>query len=223
MTKAIWMLGLATATGCYAGVPDDETGQPWQTAGDAESGDSGASASGSASSASGSSASDGNDTSGSTVSDGSASGQADTSGDGTSGDDATTSDSGQPDPNDSAAQYCVDVINMYRATLNLPPYDRWVEAEACSDEEAAMDAASGQPHGAFGMCGESAQNECPGWGGSLQSVLDGCLAAMWAEGPGEDFQQHGHYINMSSTQYSKVACGFHETQGGEIWAVQNFN
>ncbi|NJK32707.1 MAG: CAP domain-containing protein [Deltaproteobacteria bacterium] len=45
---------------------------------------------------------------------------------------------------------------------------------------------------------------------------------MWAEGPGEDFQKHGHYINMSSTQYTMVACGFYETSEGEFWSVQNF-
>ena len=45
---------------------------------------------------------------------------------------------------------------------------------------------------------------------------------MWAEGPGADFQAHGHYINMSSTKYSKVACGFYKTPGGSVWAIQNF-
>jgi hypothetical protein len=45
---------------------------------------------------------------------------------------------------------------------------------------------------------------------------------MWAEGPGADFQTHGHYINMSSTKYTKVACGFYETPTGSVWAVQDF-
>jgi len=45
---------------------------------------------------------------------------------------------------------------------------------------------------------------------------------MWAEGPGDDFSAHGHYINMSSTQYTMASCGFHTTGGASVWAVQNF-
>ncbi|RYE87554.1 MAG: hypothetical protein EOO75_14315, partial [Myxococcales bacterium] len=37
-----------------------------------------------------------------------------------------------------------------------------------------------------------------------------------------DFQKHGHYINMSSDTFTKVACGFHQTSQGSYWAVQNF-
>jgi uncharacterized protein YkwD len=45
---------------------------------------------------------------------------------------------------------------------------------------------------------------------------------MWAEGPGADFNLHGHYINMSNPDFTKVACGFYETAQGDYWAVQNF-
>jgi hypothetical protein len=119
-------------------------------------------------------------------------------------------------------QYCVDKINEYRATLSLPPLARWADAEVCSDGEAKADSETGQAHSAFGKCGESAQNECPGWPGPVQSLLDGCLQVMWDEGPGEDFSKHGHYINMSSTSYTQVACGFFQTSQGGYWAVQNF-
>ena len=123
----------------------------------------------------------------------------------------------------SLQQACVDAINGYRATLDLPPYARWTDAEACSDDEAESDAATNTPHGAFGSCNEYAQNECPGWpGDDPEGSLLGCLAQMWAEGPGEDFQTHGHYINMSSTKYTQVACGFYTTGSGDLWAIQNF-
>lgn len=125
------------------------------------------------------------------------------------------------DPLESYRQKCVDQINTYRATLSLPPYQRWTSAETCTDGEAKSDSQTGQAHGAFPSCGESAQNECPGYPG-LDSTVTTCLAQMWAEGPGADFQQHGHYINMSSTKYSKVACGFYQTPGGSVWAIQNF-
>ena len=136
--------------------------------------------------------------------------------------DTSNGDDGGDTDHEHAAQYCVDVINMYRASIGVPPLQRWVEAEACSNEEAASDAMTGEAHGAFGACGESAQNECPGWPGPPEQLLDGCLELMWAEGPGEPFSEHGHYINMSSTAYSMVACGFHETENGSWWAVQNF-
>ena len=123
---------------------------------------------------------------------------------------------------ESASTQCVDIINMYRATLGLPPYVRWVDGEDCAADEARQDSESGEPHGAFGQCDESAQNECPGWSGPPEDMIGPCLELMWAEGPGADFQQHGHYINMSSTDYTEVACGFSETSSGDIWAVQNF-
>lgn len=125
------------------------------------------------------------------------------------------------DPDEAATQLCVDTINMYRATVGLAPLERWRDAEACSDAEAASDGKTGTAHGAFGMCGEAAQNECPGWPGPPASMITGCLELMWDEGPGEDFAAHGHYITMSNPDYTRVACGFAEGDGG-VWSVQNF-
>jgi hypothetical protein len=119
-------------------------------------------------------------------------------------------------------QYCVDKINEYRATLSLSPYARWKDGEGCADGEAKSDSETMKAHGAFGTCGEFAQDECPGWPGPEIKLLDGCLAQMWAEGPGEPYSAHGHYINMSSTKYTQAACGFYQTPDGKFWAVQNF-
>ena len=80
---------------------------------------------------------------------------------------------------------------------------------------------SQQAHGAFGQCSENAQNECLGWPGPPEGMITGCLQVMWAEGPG-DFQNHGHYINMSNPQYTQVACGFFTMANGDVWAVQDF-
>lgn len=121
-----------------------------------------------------------------------------------------------------ATQLCLDTINMYRATLDLPPYQRWTEKEACATDEATQDFQSGTGHGAFGQCGEFAQNECPDWSAPAESMIADCLAQMWAEGPGTDFSKHGHYLNMSSTKYTKVACGFSSAVKGVLWAVQDF-
>lgn len=120
------------------------------------------------------------------------------------------------------AQDCVDRINQFRWECQcLPPLARWTDAETCSDDQSSNDQAANSPHGNFGACGEWAQNTCPNWG-SEQDVIVGCLQAMWDEGPGEPFSAHGHYINMSSTDYTKVACGF-SSSGAGVWANQNFS
>ncbi|MEZ4459067.1 MAG: hypothetical protein R3E66_04940 [bacterium] len=116
---------------------------------------------------------------------------------------------------------CVQRINQFRWECQcLPPLERWTDGEACADQQAANDAAKNAPHDGFssGICSPRgfAQNECPGWGG-WDRVNSACLQQMWDEGPGEPFSAHGHYINMSSTQYTMVACG----EGGG-WFVQNF-
>lgn len=119
-------------------------------------------------------------------------------------------------------QDCVDRINQLRWECQcLPPLQRWVDAEACSDEQSRSDQDGGGPHGNFGACGEFAQNTCPGWP-STADVVDGCLQAMWDEGPGEPYSAHGHYINMTNPEYTKVACGFSSSSGG-VWSNQNFS
>ena len=138
---------------------------------------------------------------------------------GSTGTGAGSTSSGGPA---GAAQTCVDAINQYRSTLGLAAYSRWTDAESCADGQAASDSQSGSAHGAFGACGENAQNECPGWSGPPEQMIGACLDMMWAEGPGADFSAHGHYINMSSTEYTKVACGFTVLGDGSVWAVQDF-
>ena len=153
---------------------------------------------------------------GTRTSSGAASTSGGTSG-GTSGD--TSSSSGASGTaGGSPAEVCVATINEYRATKGLPPYARWTDAETCADGESQSDAMTLRAHGAFGKCGEFAQNECPGWPGPAGTMIPKCLASMWAEGPGG-----GHYDAMSSTKYTKVACGFGAASDGSIWAAQNFH
>ncbi|WP_394826287.1 CAP domain-containing protein [Pendulispora albinea] len=125
----------------------------------------------------------------------------------------------QPPPptGSDATSICVDKINAYRATLGLPPYARWSDKEVCASGQAKSDSETSKPHGAFGKCSEWAQNECPGWPGPAEKMIPGCLEMMWGEGPGG-----GHYDNMSSKKYTKVACGFYTMPNGKVWAVQDF-
>jgi len=126
---------------------------------------------------------------------------------GTSGDGGTggggESVSGIPDEElATLRQVCVDEINMYRATLSLPPMDRATpEQELCSDQGAKKDGDSGNAHSSAGRgnpCatgggfnpfpGFGSQNTCPGYpvGGfgaaTIAEALQGCLEQMWAEG-----------------------------------------
>jgi hypothetical protein len=52
-------------------------------------------------------------------------------------------------------------------------------------------------------------------------IMTQCLKQMWAEGPpaaGKD----NHWLNMSNSAYTKVACGFFQTPDGSWWATQDF-
>ena len=120
---------------------------------------------------------------------------------------------------------CVARINQLRWECQcLPPLQRWRGGEKCANRLAKYDSKRGI-HAGFNdaVCEPrgSAQNECPGWP-STEETIDGCLQAMWDEGPGRRFSKHGHYINMSSRKYTQVACGFHKARKGSVWSVQDF-
>lgn len=121
----------------------------------------------------------------------------------------------------AAASLCVDTINHYRTMVGLASLARWTDAEACANGQSQSDSASGIGHGSFTQCGEVAQNECPGWSGTTTSASNGCLGAMWNEGPGIG-EAHAHYVTMSNTNYTMVACGFYTTATGLLWSVQDF-
>ena len=120
---------------------------------------------------------------------------------------------------------CVRRINQLRWKCQcLPPLARWKGGEKCANQHSKYDAKRGI-HAGFnrGVCEPKgfAQNECPAWP-STTRIIDGCLQRMWDEGPGRRFSKHGHYLNMSSPRYKRVACGFAKASDGEVWSVQNF-
>ncbi len=145
------------------------------------------------------------------------------------------------DPHADSRNACVDHINELRAADGLPPYEHWRGVEECIDGQASADQSSNTPHGTFGDCGESSQNECLGHG---EEGIVACLDQMWAERElagcagcdacrdGDnaacdncDFSGDatgdvcGHYVNMSSKSYSMAACGFSDVGG---WNTINF-
>lgn len=121
----------------------------------------------------------------------------------------------------TARSQVVARINQLRATVSLPALTEWTAQAGCADTQAHTDAAANASHTAFGTCQEAAQNECPGWP-AMSQIAATCVEQMWNEGPGADFNTHGHYINMTSTSYHKVAVGFYTTSTGTVWALMNF-
>lgn len=127
-----------------------------------------------------------------------------------------------PPASDDPHQDCVDRINQLRWECQcLPPLARWTDAEACTDDQSGADQSVNGAHANFGSCNEFGQNTCPNWG-SDEEVIGGCFQSMWDEGPGEPFSEHGHYINMTNPDYTKVACGFSSGASG-VWSNQNFS
>jgi len=121
----------------------------------------------------------------------------------------------------AARERCFEETNAYRARVGAPPLVPRHDKVACSDVDARGDATNGTVHGGSGKCGLAAQNECPGWPGTGAGIVSGCLQSMFAEGPGEPYRAHGHYINMTNREYRGLACGFHES-GGKVWLIQNY-
>jgi Zn ribbon nucleic-acid-binding protein len=122
-------------------------------------------------------------------------------------------------------------VNQFRACVCLPPLARWNAGEACADMDSAYDMTQNSAHAGFiaGICSPegNAQDECPGWQSSTM-VVSQCLQQMYDEGPpptnpcdGACYQAHGHFINMTNTSYTMVACGI-ATVNGKVTAVQDF-
>lgn len=133
----------------------------------------------------------------------------------------TSDPSGGSDPYADARRLCVEKINSFRATLDLPPLDHWSEKDKDTDDQARFDSEIGIAHSAFGACGEEAQNECPYYR-SVEAIIETCLDQQWDEGPGEPYSEHGHYINMTNPQYTKISVGFYVSLNGDVWGIQNF-
>ncbi len=120
-------------------------------------------------------------------------------------------------------EYCLDVINKYRASESKAALTLADESkQSCTDKQAANDLKDNKAHGHFGDCGEFAQNSGPNinlsWIKTEKEIVDTYLEMMWDEkklvesgerkpSKSEDYSYIGHYLNMSSTKYTTVACG----------------
>jgi hypothetical protein len=130
-------------------------------------------------------------------------------------------------------QDCVNRINQFLTECAcLPALERRTDGEDCANQMAEYDADKNTAHAGAkaNICQPGgSQNECPGYASNNQ-VISLCMQQMWDEGPppsgsctGSCYEMHGHYINMTDPTVTKVACGFHTTPSGDVWAVQNFS
>jgi hypothetical protein len=124
---------------------------------------------------------------------------------------------------DDPAQFCVDTINSLRASIGLPPYARWTAAESCASSQANDDGLAARPgRSGFQRCGEAAQSECPA-SGTASDAIGTCLQLMWTQGSiPVPLASQRDYNNMTSTTYTKVACGFAIVRG-RVWTTQDFH
>ncbi len=130
-------------------------------------------------------------------------------------------------------QDCVDRINQFLTQCAcLPALKRRKDGEDCANQMAKYDAEQNKAHAGIRakICEPGgSQNSCPGYS-SNQQVIGLCLQQMWDEGPpptenctGDCYEMYGHFINMTDDSVTQVACGFHTTASGKVWAVQNFS
>jgi hypothetical protein len=130
----------------------------------------------------------------------------------------------------TAKQFCVSETNRYRAMNGKPALAESAQLEAYADTGAMHDFTT-SPHDHFSTTSGGglafAENECPqqgNWryseGEDLDMVVGNCIAAFYAEGPGSDYNTHGHYINMMG-DYGSLGCGIYYADG-KITIVQDY-
>lgn len=132
--------------------------------------------------------------------------------------------------NATPKQFCVSETNRYRAMDGKPPVAESAALETYADAGAMQDFTS-SPHAHFSATSGGglamAENECPvqgNWmlepGGVMTALVGRCVAAFYAEGPGTDYNTHGHYINMMG-DYANLGCGIYQ-MGTGVTIVQDY-
>ena len=102
--------------------------------------------------------------------------------------------------------FCVDEINRYRATVNLPGLTRSIDLESYAAESARVDGLAHQPHQHFSETNGGgialAENELLTWpNGDIHGVIQRGLGVMWTTGPS------GTHYKIMAGAYTQVGCG----------------
>ena len=154
-------------------------------------------------------------------------------------------DAGAPPPNDgfdAFQHHNLDVVNAYRATLNIAPLV--LDTPLCTFAQAGSVELSQDhtPHQHFitagnngtlwtsGFNGGAAENQGDpnGWFVMSQDAtqnemmqIDDIQKAMFNEGPGSG-TAHGHYTNMMNAAYKRLGVGLLEV-GGKLYLTNDFS
>ena len=121
------------------------------------------------------------------------------------------------DPYGEARVDCVDAINADRATLKLPPYARWNAEESCTDGQAEADFESDDAAQRLREMRRARAGRVPRLARPARHDDHRVPRPDVGRGPRHHFATHGHYINMSSTAYTMVSCGYYvESDGARV-------
>ncbi len=123
------------------------------------------------------------------------------------------------------SEYCLGVINGYRAQKGLEPYflhSTTAEATCCQASEAKTAAETGGH--ANGGCGWKAQGFCGGGrnpNGTAQASVDWCPKLFFQEGPAVP-PSANHYTAMMETAPRGVMCSFYAVSRDKHSIVVNY-
>jgi hypothetical protein len=135
----------------------------------------------------------------------------------------------------SVTAFCVSETNRYRAMVPVADIAESTQLDTYAATGAESDTMSGTAHGHFSDTSGGgiafAENECPsflGWSitpnptdQQIKDKLAACILAWYSEGPGADYQTHGHYINMTNASYTKMGCGVY-VSGSDLTITADF-
>jgi hypothetical protein len=116
--------------------------------------------------------------------------------------------------------YCVDEINRYRASIDVPALQRSAALEAFSAIVARHDATIREAHAYFRLTNGAgiarAETEILWWKNQpVQQVIRKGLAQMWQAGPG------GSHYGVLAGDYTEVGCGIF-VANGDVTVAQDF-
>jgi hypothetical protein len=134
---------------------------------------------------------------------------------------ATDPDTGAVD----VSEYCLGVINGYRAEKGLQPYYLHSTAKdaVCCQAAEAKTAAEAGGH-ANGGCGWKAQGFCGGGrnpGGTVKGSVNWCPRLFFEEGPAKP-PDSNHYTAMMETKPRGVMCSFYGVSRDKHSIVVNY-
>ena len=123
------------------------------------------------------------------------------------------------------SEYCLGLINGYRAKKGLKPYylhSTAAEAVCCQAAEAKTAAQTGSH--ANGKCGWQAQGLCAGGrnpNGTVQASMDWCPKLFFAEGPATP-PGANHYTAMMEEKPRGIMCSFYGVSRDRHSIVVNY-